>query len=160
MVFEHQLRHRAPLVATTLFFAIACLVLSGCGNKLSQVSGVITLDGQPLKGGHGDTRVTVSFQPMNGMGMTAIGLADENGVYHLSTGSQSGVPPGEYAVSCAVSQLVPAKNPKEPAGGRRITDAKYADPKTSGLRFNVQPGKNKFDIALISPPKSPAGQGL
>ncbi len=127
-------------------------VVTGCGSELAQVSGVITVDGQPLRGGAGDTRVTVEFQPANGIGSAAIGLADENGAYTLGTGAKSGIPPGEYLVTCSASRLIPSPNGLGAAGARRITDPKYANAKTSGLSFTVQPGKNEYNIAIASPP--------
>jgi hypothetical protein len=129
-------------------------MLSGCGNGLAQVSGQVTLDGQPLRGGAGDIRVTVQFQPTSGVGSTAIGLADEDGNYSLATGSQDGIPPGEYLVTCTASELLPATAASSTRGSRRISDPKYANAKTSGLSFTVQPGKNTFDIPLTSPAKT------
>ena len=114
---------------------------TGCGNGLAQVSGAVTVDGEPLRGGAGDTRVTVQFQPAGGVGSAAIGLADENGAYTLGTGSKTGIPPGDYLVSCSASRLIPQQG-----GARRITDPKYANAKTSGLTCTVQPGKNEYNM--------------
>lgn len=133
--------------------AILCSALSGCGNGLAQVSGQVMLDGQPVRGGAGGTRVTVQFQPANGVGSTAIGLADENGNYTLATGSQDGIPPGEYVVTCSASELI--QKAGAAAGSRPISDPKYANAKTSGLKFTVQPGSNEFNIPLESPAKGP-----
>ena len=125
------------------------LVVSGCGNGLAHVSGQVTLDGQPLHGGNGDTRVTVQFQPTNGTGTTAIGLADENGNYTVGTGSQSGIAPGEYFVTCTAAQIVSSPTGGAP-GGRRITPEKYANAKTSGFKFTVESGRNEFNLPLAS----------
>ena len=141
------------------FASSLCIALAGCGNGLAQVSGVVTLDGQPIHGGSGDTRVTVQFQPASGTGSTAIGLADEHGVYAMSTGSQNGIPPGEYVVTCSASQLVASKLSEGQRGVRQISDAKFANSKTSGLRCTVQPGKNEFNISVSSPPKSASRPG-
>src|SRR5262245_11309935 len=46
------------------------LALSGCGSKLAQVTGVVTVDGQPLRGGN-DVRATVVFQPTTSAGTAA-----------------------------------------------------------------------------------------
>ena len=125
--------------------AIVLIAMAGCGNGLAQVTGQVTLDGQPIQGGKGDTRVTVQFQPADGVGANAVGLADENGNYKIATGSQGGVKPGDYYVSCSVSTLKP---------GGRIADPKFANAKTSGLRVTVQPGSNEFNVPLTSPPKT------
>ncbi len=128
--------------------SLVALVLSGCGSDLGQVTGVVTLDGQPVRGGN-DVRATVYFQPMSGGGAAAIGLLDENGQYRLCSGSQEGVAPGEYAVTFSAMQLVRTKDGNA-AGGRRITDASYANARTSGFKFTVAPGQNEFDLALNS----------
>jgi hypothetical protein len=146
-------------IAGALSVTALSIMLSGCGNGLAQVSGQVTLDGQPLHGGHGDVRVTVQFQPAGGFGSTAIGLADENGNYTLGTGSQTGIPPGDYFVICSASELVRVKGSNAVQGGRQITDPKYSNAKTSGLKFTVQPGKNEFSIPLMSAPKTPARSG-
>ena len=112
------------------------------------MTGVVTLDGQPLRGGN-DIRATVYFQPTSGGGAPAIGLVDENGQYRLSSGSQKGVAPGEYAITFSATQLV-RSNDGRAAGGRRITDPKYAKARTSGFKFTVAPGKNEFNLALNS----------
>jgi hypothetical protein len=128
--------------------SLVALALGGCGSDLGQVAGVVTLDGQPLRGGN-DIRATVYFQPTAGGGTAAIGLLDENGQYRLSSGSQEGVAPGEYAVTFSAMQLVRTKD-GQAAGGRRITDPNYANARTSGFKFTVAPGQNEFNLALNS----------
>jgi hypothetical protein len=136
------------LLSVVAVVSLLCAA-SGCGDGLAQVSGVVTLDGQPLHGGSGDTRITVQFQPAGGLGSTAIGLADESGRYTLATGSKTGIPPGEYLVSCSASQLTPG-NGQTAGGVRAIVDRKYANAKTSWLSFTVVPGQNECNIALAS----------
>jgi hypothetical protein len=131
----------------------ACVALSGCGNGLAQVSGQVTLDGQPLRGGKGDVRVTVQFQPVEGIGATAIGLADENGNYEIATGSQNGIRPGDYFVACSQSVLGKPKSPNA------TPDPKYANTRTSGLKFTVEPGKNEINIPLESAQKTSPRRG-
>jgi hypothetical protein len=146
-------------IGAVLSTGALCVSVIGCGNGLAKVSGVVTIDGRPLHGGTGDTRVTVQFLPASGNGPTAIGLADENGNYTLGTGSQMGIPPGDYLVICSASELVRGKDPTATAGGRRVTDPKYANAKTSGLKFSVQSGKNEFNIPLESPSKKSTRNG-
>lgn len=139
--------HWARLLRTVSrvgFAIVLCAELTGCGNGLGQVGGQVTLDGVPVKGGKEGARVTVQFQPADGVGANGIGLADENGKYTIGTGSQFGVRPGEYYVSCTVNSL-DANGPK--------ADPKFASTKTSGLKFTVGPGRNEFNIPLTSPPK-------
>ena len=131
-------------LASACVVAATCAALGGCSNGLAQVSGQVTLDGQPVHGGKGDTRVTVQLQPADGVGATAVGLADESGNYTIATGSQAGIKPGEYYVSCSVSTLGVAGP---------VADPKFANTKTSGLKLTVQPGKNEYNIPLQSPAK-------
>lgn len=137
--------------ARTAFVAVSLFVLtvSGCGSGLARVSGVVTLDGQPLRGGNG-VRATVYFQPASGTGAAAAGILDENGKYSLSSGSQRGVAPGEYLVTCMATQIIPAKDPGGTPSGRRITPQKYANARTSGFQLTVQPGNNEFNLPLTS----------
>jgi len=125
--------------------------ISGCGNGLASVSGVVTLDNEPLKGG-GDVRAMVYLYPEGGTGAPAVGLVNEEGEYQVSTGTQRGVLPGPYLVSISASQLVGESVPGVPRSGRRITPARYADPRQSNLRIEVQEGSNTFDFALEPDP--------
>lgn len=132
------------------------LVLSavvGCGNGLASVSGNVTLDGSPLQGG-GEVRAMVYLFPEGGSGAPAVGLLNESGEYTVSTGTQEGVLPGAYLVSISASQLIGKDIPGVPRSGRRITPAKYSDPRRSGLRVEVEPGSNVFDFALEADKKS------
>lgn len=139
--------------ACLLAVMAACVVVGGCGNGLANVSGQITLDGQPLRGGKGDVRVTVQFQPADGIGATAIGLADENGNYVIATGSQSGIRPGVYYVACSQSVL------GKPKGPDATPDSKYANTRTSGLKFTIEPGRNEINIPLESEAKRTTQRG-
>src|SRR5262245_47199426 len=113
--------------------AVGIIALAGCGNGLAQVSGQVTLDGQPLHGGKDGDRITVQFQPVDGVGANGVALADENGSYKIGTGSQFGVRPGNYYVTCSVSTVKP---------GSPVPDPKYANAKTSGLKLTVESGSN------------------
>jgi hypothetical protein len=131
---------------------LICTGLAGCGKNLAQVSGTVTVDGQPLRSVDG-VKATVYFQPENG-GPSGVGPIDAEGQYTLSTGSQDGVPPGEYLVTCSATRIISSSTPGGTPTGKRITDPKYASAKTSGLRFSVKEGDNQFDIALESPKAS------
>jgi hypothetical protein len=136
--------------AAVFAMSAASLLLSGCGNGLAQVSGQVTIDGQPVDGSKGNAFVVVQFVPVGGKGANGAGLADENGRYSVATGSQSGVWPGEYFVTCTVRN--------ERSGGL-VPDPKYADAKKSGLKCTVESGRNEFDIPLQSRPKKPPRTG-
>lgn len=82
------------------FIAVLGLVL-GCDSKpygLAPVSGIVTLDGNPVPGAQ------VSFQPQGGSGNEnpgpgSAGLCDESGRYELTTiRNEPGAVPGPHAV--------------------------------------------------------------
>jgi hypothetical protein len=138
-----------PIKLTTLAGLVLLTLCSmGCSD-LASVSGQVTLDDQPLKGGR-DLRVTVMFVPESGASATAAALADEDGQYTLSTGSKSGVQPGNYLVGISAVEMMRSENDSAPPSGRRLTPALYADPQRSGFRAEVQSGSNTFDFHLRS----------
>ncbi len=128
---------------------LICLAMTGCGNNLAQVTGTVTVDGQTLASGP-DMNITILFQPEGG-GANGIALVDSTGQYTVATGSEPGIAPGEYLVTCSATQLVPSKTPGGAPGGKRISDSKYANAQTSGLRVSVKEGHNQYDIPLESP---------
>jgi hypothetical protein len=126
---------------------LSFVALAGCGNGRSSVRGTLTLDGQPLARTD-NVHVTIMFFPASGNGAPAAALADESGNYSLTTGSQSGLAPGTYVVTLAATEVAPV------AGGaprkRMITPSRYANPKQSDLRAEVEPGRNTFNFDLHS----------
>ena len=122
--------------------ALYVLLLAGCGSELSQVSGRVTFDGEPVD------RATVVFQ---GPGLPqAVDTTRADGIYSLSTGGKQGLPPGAYRVTISAYQTRRSENElSEPVPVLR-TPAKYNKPETSGLTAEVQPGHNEFDFQLRS----------
>lgn len=145
---QTRLRSARTLVAILLSIGAFPLV-TGCGNGLATVSGEVSLDGEPLRGGDG-VRAMVYLYPEGGSGAPAVGLVDESGKYSVSTGTKQGVAPGAYLVSISASELIGKEEVGVPRAGRRITPAHYADPRQSDLRVEVSPGSNTFDFALES----------
>src|SRR5207244_5850195 len=87
---EHSMRRFS-------FVALGCsslLFAAGCGVSSSPVSGVVTVDGQP----HGE--LVISFVPVEGGGLTAVGKADDDGKFQMGTEKPTnGVKPGKYKVT-------------------------------------------------------------
>ena len=129
------------------------LVVAGCRERPTTVSGTVTLDGQPLTIGP-DARGTVVFNPDGGRGTVATGLLDAAGNFKLATGSSNVIAPGAYYVTVAVAQLLPSSDQEE-RGSQLVTPAKYASASESGLAATVSPGENhvRFDL------RSDAGEG-
>ena len=134
------------VVAATGFLAGVALHAGCSGPNAAQVSGTVTLDGQPLTTG------MVSFYPDGGNGTPANGSIDASGRYSVSTGTDAGLAPGKY-----IAIVVATKDPPQPydkTGAEippiPITPGKYSSSTTSDLRFDVKPGPNTIPLSLKS----------
>jgi hypothetical protein len=138
--------HRRFAAAIALVFAAGCA--SGPGE--AQVSGRVTLDGQPL------AEARVEFQPIGSKenpnpGVGSYGVTDADGRYSLMLFSS---PPRPGAVVANHRVAIRAKaNQGDRSDDRRASagdavPAKYND-KTE-LTFEVKPGPNQADFGLTS----------
>lgn len=123
--------------------AAAALGAVGCGSGPAPVSGVVTLDGQPVEG------VSVSFTPAAGDGDGiggSYGKTDAQGKYALKTviGDRAGAAPGKHKVVISLSK----PDPKNPEGAEKnLIPAKYNT--KSDLTFDVPAsGTDKADFTL------------
>lgn len=80
-------------------FLLICICVAGCGAPLGQVSGTITVNGEPK----GD--LIVSFTPQGG-GTSAAAPTNEKGEYVLTSILGEGIPPGNYKVSITTKKNV------------------------------------------------------
>jgi hypothetical protein len=122
------------------------MLWSGCsGNFASEVSGTVTMDGNPIGPGF------LVFAAVDGDTNPANGAIQPDGSYQLKTANTRGLNPGKYRVSVTILD-----QPDVPPGERSYIVAKsripvkYNDMSTSGLEFDVAPGRNSIDIALAS----------
>jgi hypothetical protein len=120
-------------------------VLLGCGggrSDLGRVSGMVTLDGQPLP------NATVVFQP-DAAGPASYGLTDSRGLYTMMYDhSTRGAVIGTHTVRITTFQEGdPEADPPIPAAPETLP-AKYN--RTSELREEIQAGNNEIDFALVS----------
>jgi hypothetical protein len=138
----------------TAAMAVAVLNLAGCGSssdrpELGQVTGTITLDGEPLKG------IAVVFFPDNGR--PARGKTNAEGKYDLTyIRDTKGTKLGHNRVEIAPDE----EGGDEDGEGEEIQSkpkGKSAKPKIpaqynikSILEASVQPGENVFDYKLTS----------
>jgi hypothetical protein len=137
-------------------FVISVMLLTvlGCSQSSDNatVQGTVTIDGVLA------SRGTVSFHPVS-EGPVAVGQIHKDGSYALRTGAGNTVDPdaakvaaGEYVVTVMVMGDSPDTQPKDdgspPVAGPRLTAVKYANKQTSGLKFNVKPGRNVFALEL------------
>jgi hypothetical protein len=130
----------------------ALITVAGCGDGLASVTGVVTLDGQPIPRGS-DVHGTVNFYPENGSGAAAAGMIDESGRYSLRSGSREGIAPGGYLVSVVVNRITLPKTPAGMPQPTLLTPKRYASVTESGLRQEVTSGSNTIDLALTSDKK-------
>jgi hypothetical protein len=120
---------------------------SGCSGSdfESQVSGTVTLDGEPIGPGF------LVFVPESGGTNPANGAIQPDGSYELKTANAAGLHPGEYKVSVTIldqPDVPPGERSYEVAKSRIPT--KYNEINSSGLEFDVEPGSNSIDIVLSS----------
>jgi hypothetical protein len=118
--------------------------MAGCSgpDNVAEVSGTVTLDGQPLSGAR------VVFNPVAAGGESSA-ITDESGHYTLQyTREHRGAEIGEHVVRITTqSRGDPDADPPQPRVAEKLP-AKYHS-KTE-LKATVQKGKNKHDFALDS----------
>lgn len=141
--------------ACILAAAAALFAVFGCGSSTGTISGTVSYEGAPLKGGH------VIFL-VGGKSFNAdIG---EDGGYSVSN-----VPAGEAKISVDTMSLArvgqikfkntPPEGAKAPPGykmadpeeaSRRYVaiPKKFADPEQSGLKLTIKGGKQTYEIKL------------
>ena len=133
--------------ATSLFFGLLTLAtLVGCGESVeSTVFGTVSLEGVLLERG------TVTFSPLSNQGRSATGPINAEGKYQVQAAMTGGLPAGEYEVSITSREpATPHPRGGPPTPGKLITPAFYRNPDISGLRFEVVPGPNEFDLELTT----------
>jgi hypothetical protein len=120
----------------TLFF------LCGCGGpahpEVGRVSGVVTLDGQPLP------EATVMFQPTEGR--ASIATTDSAGKYSLTY--LDGVPGAKLGAHKVIIRTeIPGEDGQPPIAKEKLPK-KYHE--QTELTAEVKPGTNTFDFPLTS----------
>jgi hypothetical protein len=129
---------------------VFALIVAGCGGSgLGEVTGKVTLDGQPLAG------AIVTFYPQEGR--PSIGMTDSEGNYELGfTASEKGAVVGKHTVRITTG----AGEDREDESGEdedQEEGADFADPtipakynSKSELTREVTSGSNEFDFDLQS----------
>lgn len=126
------------------FFSVAllCLCCAGCGEgspsdtpELGQVTGIVTLDGNPL------ANVTVTFEPETGK--PSFGGTDESGQYKLVySKNEAGAKIGQHTVRVTTPKEGPEDAGKDPIPARYNTK--------STLKKEVKAGSNEINLELTS----------
>jgi hypothetical protein len=146
-----------------LIFSVFCVLLVmsvfGCtrrGPKVEYVEGVVTQDGKPVEG------ALVRYIPKDENGISANGMTDANGIYHLTAGQgekiDKGAVAGEYLVTISKYSTSHTTDDKaSPIGGGMpsVTISstnelleRYGSVGTSGLTATVKKGRNTIDFNL------------
>jgi hypothetical protein len=134
--------------STVAIVLLGAVFTAGCAQSEATVSGRISVDGAPLAL-PAEATGTVTFTPVK-PGPLAQGQIDPSGSYTLSTGSEGGLPAGNYQVTVVATEMPPL-DPNNRAFvpvPKRLTPPKYGDAQTSGLTWEVKPGANKADFNL------------
>jgi hypothetical protein len=148
------LQRNAMIVASILAVAFVC---SGCGDATTagtvEVSGLVTLDGQPvdqaavafignegarLAAGQTDGAGKFKVRASLGKNLVTVSKDAPRSIMPETTGDDNLMPSdGEYKKMIA--------NKPKPS-----VPAKYSDPKTSGLSFDITAGMQQLELALSS----------
>jgi hypothetical protein len=142
-----------PSILSTIGLAgllLVTLALPGCGRRevLGSVSGVVTIEGQPVP------RATVIFDN-DQLGVHMMAEADEQGRYTVRMANGDGLPLGEYDVRvCPPVQDHPLGPIKAPPSGQQVDPyrdtipLRYRDRKTSNLKLVVTPETNHLNVNM------------
>lgn len=139
-----------------LLIAIACLT-SGCGSSgehpTAKVSGLVTIDGQPLKFG------SVLFVPEGNLPSAEANIRSD-GTYDLGTyTSNDGAVIAKHKVMItarlASGSALPEDSVKGAAGTVSAIPEKYGDLEKSGLVAEVTADTNEIDFALVTAAPKP-----
>lgn len=117
---------RFYFAASVLCYAVA---LTGCGNNLVEVSGVVTVDGEPTPG------VNLRFFP-EGNSIEALPSSTkslEGGKFSLTTNAETGIPVGKYKLNADWPD--PNFKPKK-KGGLDFGDPQPPPDKLNGKYMN------------------------
>lgn len=126
---------------SALGLSALAIMLAGCGGKMGQVTGKVTIDNQPV------ANATVSFEDTV-KHIRSSGVTNADGVYTLSTNvKDDGAPVGDYKVAVIQAGAADSSQGEPP----RQFSKDFENISTSGLTFSVKPGKSQFDIQLPKP---------
>jgi len=128
-------------------FGATLALTAGCGSRRPVVSGVVTLDGQPLDNG------TIQLVPVAGDGQTSAAILDAQGRYQMEAS------PTKMKVIISSSRVTgkrPAYEgvPDSPWIETRdeVLPPRYSDRNKTELTITIVPGENKEDFHLKTKP--------
>jgi len=139
-------------VFLTCFFVLVMFV--GCsGAKLptEYITGIVTLDGNPVEG------ASILFSPTGeGGALPAGGTMDKKGKYVITSmqggGHGAGAVVGNYIVLISKEESTFVDGPQPRYDVKQVLPRVYGDVEVSPLRAEVEKGKNTIDFPLLSDP--------
>ena len=135
------MRTQTPLLFSTLL-TILLIFQAGCSEQGCQVTGVVTLDGQPL------SKARVEFIPTSESGRIATGRTEADGGFKLTTSkSVSSVFPGQYKVKITTSVTTGTSDADLKTTPEKVP-AKYN--RRTKLTSTVEDGLNQLDFELLT----------
>jgi hypothetical protein len=129
---------------------LLAILTAGCnqsGLDLAPVTGVVTLNGQPV------SEAGIMFQPVDAaIGPPAYGATDENGHFELATVNRPGAAIGEHrvAISKTESIAIPQRKGLPIYKTKEHIPPKYGNSQTSGLMITVKDEDNSFTFDLTA----------
>ncbi len=123
---------------------LTLVLLAGCGSGRNTVTGTVTYDdGTPVESG-----IVIGDATVDGKPVTVQGTI-RNGVFSWGGAKEGdGALPGQYKVIV----VPPALSEYEVGQGMiPAIDGKFGKYETSGLTFEVKPGRNEFPIVVTRP---------
>src|SRR6516165_9929344 len=130
----------------TMLAALAFLVgVAGCGGGRYPVHGrVVYEDGSPLTEG-----IVIGERAEGDRRVKAQGSVKKDGTFSWGTLTPGdGAEPGKYRV-VVVPRAVGEKEASQ--GVLPAVERKFSNPQTSGIDFEVKPGRNELDITVTRP---------
>ncbi len=124
-------------------------LLGGCGSGLYPVEGkLVWKDGSPAKELEGSFVVFDLPEKQT----SARGMIGPGGIFHLSTNKpDDGALAGEYTVMVVEVGRKHLGGPDGSALAPGAMDARFSDPRTSGLTATVKPGTNQITLTVDHP---------
>lgn len=133
------------MARSAAFCVLIAAVLAGCGGEtLSPVTGKVTFNGEPVRGG------TIIFGPSEGTkgGTPASAEVKEDGTYELKAGATVGAVAGKNKVMYTPPPGKPSTDPKKEG-----EPSPYAGLVPVQKEVEVKPGPNVINIELEPAPK-------
>jgi hypothetical protein len=139
----------APPLLAALVVSPVLLASAACGGPkrlpLYPVTGQVSFKGKPTPG------ALVVFQHLQHNAVQPSGYVREDGSFQLTTyAKDDGAPEGEYTVMITWTERDARPDPKTGEVPNRLP-ARYASPRTSGLRVKVEKGTNNQPRLQLSP---------